>query len=62
MIGDQIKLDISQDLAAEQVIFQVEMPVNAYLELAFGSDLDQYDMVMFSSNEEETKIEDCYYD
>ena len=59
-IHDDAKLTVTQDLEAEEVILRVEMYVNAYLALAFGSSLDRCDMVLLNSDEENPWLSDWH--
>ena len=56
-------LTIGWDTATEEVLFQVEMPADAYLALAFGgSDLAKCDMLLFQSHIDGPELKDCYYE
>ena len=46
-IDTDIMLEVSWDKDTETVSFVAEMPTNAYLALAFGSKLENCDMLVF---------------
>ena len=45
-------LTISWDKVSEEVLFQVEMPADSYLAIAFGRSLEKCDMILFQSDME----------
>ena len=62
-IDEDFTMKIRWEKATEEIVFQVEMPVNSYLAVAFGSNLDQCDMIVFTTDEAKgPAMEDCFYE
>lgn len=59
-IGEAIQMQISWDTDLDEIIFQVEMPNDAYLAVAFGSNLENCDMLLFQSEKNKERIQDCF--
>jgi len=49
-IDDDFIVNISWEPATEEIIFQVEMPTDAYLAFAFGASMEECDMILFQSD------------
>ena len=59
-IGEDMNMSISWDSDLDEIIFQVEMPNDAYLAVAFGSNFLNCDMLLFLSEKNKERIQDCF--
>ena len=52
-------MTISWDSLSEEIIFEVILPSDAYLAIAFGSDRSDRDMIVFDSDIDKPDFKDC---
>ena len=55
-IDEGMSLTVMQDILAEEIVIQVEIPVNSYFAFGFGSSLDRCDMILINSDEENPSL------
>ena len=61
-IDDGIDVSISWDKVYDELVFEVEMPSDAYLAFGFGAQMEECDMLVFSTElGGEDKATDCYF-
>ena len=54
---------VSWEKDRDEILFQVEMPVDSYLAIAFGTNLEACDMILFTTDEKRgPDMKDCFYE